>query len=557
MNLQNFALLSLLGSSLISPLAAQLGDPADRGGRAYLGTKIFGETDWKITVSKNVGDLDGDGCDDIMVGTNRSLPDGHVDIYSGQTMTVMRSHVGLSAGNDFARAYGPLGDWNGDGINDYFISAPGTDGFLSKVVDDDVGVLTIYDGATGAGMRTIGGDSVGGFFGANAFGETDLNGDGITDLVVMSENTSAVGPSTEISIYSGADWASFSWAPYFVHAVSPIGIYLNTVFDVDGDGLDEIVIHWGDRHRFMSSADGSILWAPPYVSKAYARTGDMTGDGIDDFLVGDKNSGGSFSDGNVRAHSGADRPMVHFLFGLGYIGEMLGASVSGVGDVDGDGYVDFAAGAPSYALGSYYDHGMAKLYSGQSGAELYTYHSYPQAEMFGYQMSAADINGDGRKEILVGAQEANHFDGVNNYIDAGMITPLGFDPLMNVSSHSFSSAAGATITFKHDLPGSNTNFILLASQTGTSPVTMQAGIPVPLVYDTTTTLMYYTPPAWFTNSQGTTDAAGMATTTLTLAANAAVNLVGADVWFSALAYGGSEGPGIHWASCVQKISVQP
>ncbi len=542
---------------LLTPsLYAQTGGNGERGGRAFIGTKIFGETDWKISVSKYVGDLDGDGCDDFLVGTTNSLPDGHVDVYSGQTMTVLRSHVGTNASDDFGRAYGGLSDWNGDGVNDYFISAPATDGFLSKV-DDNVGVLTIYDGATGSILRMLGGDDVGDHFGANAFGETDLDGDGVSDLVVMSENGGVNGPTTEISVYSGADYASLTWAPYLVKTITPIGKYLNSVADADGDGLDDIVLHWGDRNRFMSSATGAIVWSPFYVSYTYDRTGDMDGDGVDDFLLGNEGNGASFADGGVWGYSGATRTSMYYVWGPAYTGWMLGASVSGVGDVDGDGLADFAAGAPNFAIHSVLDHGMVKLYSGKDGAELFDYHAYPQAEYFGYTLEAADVNGDGRMELLAGASGTNHFDGVNNYLNAGMIVPLGFDPLMLVDEDEISSAAGAVVAFYHDFPGANTDFALLASQTGTSPVTMQGGIPVPLVYDLTTSVMYNSPPAWFSNSQGATDANGQAVTMLTLAPNDAASLVGNDVWFSVLGFNGSEGPGMHWASCAQKLTVLP
>lgn len=541
---------------LSTSLLAQTGGPGDRGGRATLGTKIFGENQWRISECRNAGDLDGDGCDDILVGTPRSSPDGHVDIYSGATMTIMRSHIGVDASDDFARAYGRLSDWNGDGVNEYFISAPATDGFLSKV-DDNVGVLTIYDGATGAILRMLGGDSVDGYFGANAFGETDFNGDGISDLAVMSECTGSTGASTEISIYSGADYTSPTWAPFFLRTITPIGLTLNSAPDADGDGLDDLIIHWGDRNRIMSSVTGNILFEPTYVSYKYARIGDLDGDGVDDMLFGNKGSGASFSDGIVYVYSGATRAGLYYVWGPPYHGWELGSAMAGMGDVDADGYEDFAAGAPSRTLGSNLDYGMAVLYSGKTGDILYHYRAYPAAGYFGDRMASADIDGDGSLELLVGAGDTHHFDGVNNHFNAGMITPLGFEPLMYISEREMSSSAGAVVTFYHNFPGANTQFALLASQTGTSPVTLQGGIPVPLVYDYATSVMYNSPPAWFSNSIGTTDAMGQAVTTLTLYPNDAAGLVGTDIWFSVLGFNGSEGPGMHWASCVQKLTILP
>lgn len=96
-------------------------------------------------------------------------------------------------------------------------------------------------------------------------------------------------------------------------------------------------------------------------------------------------------------------------------GDWFGYTVAGLGDVSGDGIADFAVGAhqnenwgsrpaPDAAPG--YVH----VYSGASGERLYTLHSSGSAQIdgsddhFGAAISSIeDLDGDGAREVLVGA----------------------------------------------------------------------------------------------------------------------------------------------------------
>ena len=77
----------------------------------------------------------------------------------------------------------------------------------------------------------------------------------------------------------------------------------------------------------------------------------MNADGFADVIVGSPQFGVSgagawfvFHGGPAGVSSGG--PVTADAFGSGSLGDNLGTSVAGVGDVDGDGYADVAIGAP-------------------------------------------------------------------------------------------------------------------------------------------------------------------------------------------------------------------
>ncbi len=84
-------------------------------------------------------------------------------------------------------------------------------------------------------------------------------------------------------------------------------------------------------------------------------------------------------------------------------GDLMGTSVSGAGDVNGDGYADFIIGIPGDATKGFAA-GSAKVYSGANGALLYSYNGNSFFDSFGSSVCAAgDVNGDGYADFIIGA----------------------------------------------------------------------------------------------------------------------------------------------------------
>jgi hypothetical protein len=172
----------------------------------------------------------------------------------------------------------------------------------------------------------------------------------------------------------------------------------------------------------MSEERGVAVSSGTWSYYAYAENldaGDFNGDGAADLWVGWTNyseySGGTYNYGAAAVTYGpfTDGQSYDELVvadkGYEYMGSDLG-----VGDFDGDGYDDAAVTSPYYdPSGSYGYYGAVRVYEGSSaGLDL----SSPSATIMGslsysyvgYTVdNAGDTDGDGRGELLVGANYAD------------------------------------------------------------------------------------------------------------------------------------------------------
>jgi hypothetical protein len=124
---------------------------------------------------------------------------------------------------------------------------------------------------------------------------------------------------------------------------------------------------------------------------------DIDNDGVTDLIIGAAwDDAAGLSQGRVVVRSGADGSVVHEWFGDGE-GDVLGALVAAVGDVNSDGYVDVLVGEPGWeAPGGFSNEGRARVFSGRSGAVIRTHEGLPMHEEFGSRGGAVgDVDGDG------------------------------------------------------------------------------------------------------------------------------------------------------------------
>lgn len=140
-----------------------------------------------------------------------------------------------------------------------------------------------------------------------------------------------------------------------------------------------------------------------------AAAGDIDGDGVPDFFVGNPNLATDAGDNSGRVYlmSGKDRSVIYQIDSpQPQADSKFGFGITVLGDVNGDGTPDLLVGTDSQDVGDNTDQGRAWVFSGSDGAMLYSLDNpFPQGDArFGSRTGlAGDVTGDGVPDTILGA----------------------------------------------------------------------------------------------------------------------------------------------------------
>jgi len=382
-----------------------------------------------------LGDFNGDGYNDVAIGApgmiwNETRDQGGAvyiffggpsvsgDIYAPLADVYLK---GEAAMDWFGFSVAGGVDFNGDGLGDLAVGAPGNDS-----MGEFSGKAYIFYGSTGAG---------GMMYATRA--DHKIISDGTRDFMGYSlaflRNFGHAGSRPVLAVSALEDEPWFWDIPSNINAHEDCGVVYLIEAGTDLGPLPENVnaltrskwIFYGNR----SNEDFGFK---------LASAGDFDGDGVEDLLVsalGAQNMAGgapgeteagmvylirgnrSYSSTSPEFRAYADERTV-LIYGENVWFEQFGRSVCGVGDVNGDGLDDVAissigeASLPPRGAKVHIFTGFPYVYApdpmyleANSDAYIRIVGESSPGASFGYSLAACDFDGNGVMEIVVGAKD--------------------------------------------------------------------------------------------------------------------------------------------------------
>ncbi|MGA7446357.1 MAG: FG-GAP-like repeat-containing protein [Terriglobales bacterium] len=411
-----------------------------------------------------VADLNGDGTPDLVVANycqNANCNAGAVEVLLGNGDGTFQSAVTYSTGGYYANSVA-VGDVNGDGVPDLVVAdwCGTVDQYGCLYQSGAVSVLL------GNGDGTFQPAVIYNSGGLDAFSVaiSDLKGDGRLDLVVSNTYYGGGDYNGSVGVLLGNGDGTFQPAVSydtggFLAASVAIG-HLN------GNGIPDLVVANfcadndcypanGEVGVLLGNGDGTFQPVVLYDSGgegAYSvALGDMRGNGILDVVVTNRVLGGSV-DVLLGNGNGTFQPAVGYT-AKGWEADTYpaigwGIDSLAIADVNGDGIPDVVA----VELCQRYDHegcvgtGQVNVMLGNGDGTFQKPIVYHSGGYYGSALAIADVNGDGRPDLVVTNACGSNCSGTEGSV-AVLLNETSYASKTALTSSPNPSQVNQTVTF--------------------------------------------------------------------------------------------------------------